>query len=507
MSDKSAIGAGQAISQTPDVSRFGVWSEGFVVDDSGSVIHTYQVNVPGPHSESSGDRWPRYLPVLVKVCEQDLLIDRCMTLLLRRPAEFRDDGETLMSDPEEARVSRKWVTAERLNDAAEMGRARLLDEESNRGSELVGSTMRTTTTEVKGRRTRSRTIGRGNSGWLWCSAILPTSDDEWAQLCSDLPPAHNHYWTFRSPRIFARALGGMVVDQLGPRGKETKLTHKFANEVTEHDTQTVFHGPVAYVDDPYRFVAESATPLERLLRPLFVKRLEYKGQREYRFVVWAESAPEEASALLDVSPILLETTRGLPSGSVPVPRSTSPPRTPPSATEAIPLGASPPPKTDPLTEGVFAMLDDPHFNHAPRKIGAEDPPVDLEERTAVYSAVETLREIVGKADNEPHAAAAAWHAEPYIRRLCSAFRDPIAAIRLTEDNFIVIHIKYPEDADGYGTIAVGPRGVVRAKIGRDSGFMDSTRGKHPFRGWPLIHEDFEESISRYGLPKRDNPTP
>ena len=34
----------------------------------------------------------------------------------------------------------------------------------------------------------------------------------------------------------------------------------------------------------------------------------------------------------------------------------------------------------------------------------------LQEKTAIYPAIEAPRRVVGKADNEPSAAAAAWHA-------------------------------------------------------------------------------------------------
>ena len=401
MGDKLALCADEAISREPAARSFGVWSEGFIVDDAGCLIHTYQVNVPGPASESSADGWPLFRPVLVKVCEQQHLIDTCATLLLRKPKDFRDAGETLMSDPEEARVSREWTTDERLNDATEMARARLLDEEANRGSELVGSTMKSTTNEVKSRRSRRSTVDRGSSGWLWCSAVEPTNDAEWVRLCSDLPAAHDQYWTFRSPRMFARALGAMVVDQLGPLGRMSNLTHSPANDVTLHKSLTVFHGPVAYVKDPYGYVAESATPLEHLLRPLFVKRLEYEHQREYRFVVWDEGEPKEGPKLLNASPALLETTRGLASGLVPVPRSTTTPRTPPPAARPLPLGSSTLPALDPLLDSLCDLANDPYINHGVRTIRAEDAPANLQEKTEIYPAVETLRQIVGKVDNKP----------------------------------------------------------------------------------------------------------
>ena len=463
-------------------------------------VHTYQVNVPGPHSESPACGWPLYRPVLVKICEQKNLVGACEKVQLSRPTKFRDAGETLMSDPEEARASLEWITDEQLNDSTEMTRARLLDEEANRGAELIGSTMKSTTNEVKSRRSRRDTVDRGGSCWLWCSAVEPTNDDEWARLCADLPPAHDHYWTFRSPRRFARVLGLMVADQLGPRGRMSTVTHNTTDEVTHHKSQTVFHGPVAYVADPYGYVAESTTPLEHLLRPLFVKRPQYEHQQEYRFVVWDEGEPDEATKLVKASPALLATTRGLPHGPVPVPRSTAAPTTPPPAPAPLPLGSAAAPASDPLTDSFFELVNNPHVSHSVRTIRTEDAPTDLEEKTAIYAAVETLRRIVGKADKEPMAAAAAWHAEPYIRRLCTVFQDPIDSIRVTPDNFIVIRVKYPNNSDAYGRIAIGPRGVARAKIGRGHEFTDSTRGKSPPEEWPLL-DDFERTLERYGLPQ------
>ena len=497
--------SGERTGRERAVGSFGVYAEGHVVDDAGCVVDTYQVNVASAGLASSPGTWPLYLPVLVKCCKKEDAIDVRETLLLKKPRAFRDAGETLISDPNEARVSREWITDERLNDPVELERARLRDAEANRGSELVGSSRQTTTNKVNSRRTRRHTIDSGNKVWLWCSALRPTNDDQWEQLWPSLDSSYDHYWTVHHPRSFARALGAMIVEQIGPLGALKKLTHNFAGEVTEHASQTVFHGPVTYVEDPYGYVAEATSPLELLLRPLFVKELKYRHQREYRFVVWAEDETDENEMPINVSAAMFETTRVAAMSS---PRRDAPNSTPAPtstathhATALVAADTAAALGPDPLVDSALAMAADPHKNHRPRPITAEDAPADLDQKTAVYPAVETLRRIVGQADNEPLAAAAAWHAEPYIRLLCAAFQDPIGTIRLTPDNFIVIRVKFPTGTDAYGNIAIGPRGIVRAKIGRGYEFADTTSGRYPSEGWPRI-DDVKQTLDQYGLPRR-----
>ena len=140
---------------------------------------------------------------------------------------------------------------------------------------------------------------------------------------------------------------------------------------------------------------------------------------------------------------------------------------------------------------------------SPRTISDEDAPADLDEKTVIYPAVETLRQIVGKAKNEPNAAAAAWHTEPYIRRLCAQFQDPILRIRLERDNFFVIEVKFPENSDTSAKIAVGPHGIVTHKIGSDRKHTGSTNGKTPHEGWPHL-DNFERHLEDYGLPRRQH---
>ncbi|MYA85240.1 MAG: hypothetical protein F4Y12_06610 [Acidimicrobiaceae bacterium] len=115
--------------------------------------------------------------------------------------------------------------------------------------------------------------------------------------------------------------------------------------------------------------------------------------------------------------------------------------------------------------------------------------------------METLRRIVGQAHHEPKAAAAAWHAESYIRSLCAKLHDPIDSIRLPPDNFIVIKVKVPKDADAYGNIAVGPRAVARHKIGGGRGYTVTTHRDTSPLGWPVVAR-FEDVLITYGLPRR-----
>ena len=57
----------------------------------------------------------------------------------------------------------------------------------------------------------------------------------------------------RRPREFSRAFGAMVVEQAGPRGRIVVLRNAVEGRTfsTAHKSQTVYHGPVAYLDDPY----------------------------------------------------------------------------------------------------------------------------------------------------------------------------------------------------------------------------------------------------------------
>ena len=86
------------------------------------------------------------------------------------------------------------------------------------------------------------------------------------------------------------------------------MEHRFdgADRIsTRHKSQFVFHGPVIYVGDPYGTIANAPSESEAMLRSVFVKRMEYRDQREYRFVIWAEEEPSGEFVHLQASMALL----------------------------------------------------------------------------------------------------------------------------------------------------------------------------------------------------------
>ncbi len=73
-----------------------------------------------------------------------------------------------------------------------------------------------------------------------------------------------------------------------------------------HRGQTVYHGPVAYSDDPYPPLDRASPDLELLLLLVFLKDAAHRGQRGYRFAVWTEEEPREDPLDPPVPPALIE---------------------------------------------------------------------------------------------------------------------------------------------------------------------------------------------------------
>ena len=209
------------------MTRPPVLSEGSIVNDAGHLARTWYVDLGVEWLPSSAGEWPLCMPMLIKGCEKRHALEVCNTIRVSKPGSFRYEGETLISDMSEAIVSRETLIEERVDDPVDLARERLLDDESNRGSQLVGSTLRTTTNSVSKKRKTHDKVSSGRNGWIWCSSVEPDESGEWDRWHGSLKPSYDHISRIRSPRRFARALGLMVAQQLGPQGQTAEAQSRF----------------------------------------------------------------------------------------------------------------------------------------------------------------------------------------------------------------------------------------------------------------------------------------
>ena len=243
-----------------------------------------------------------------------------------------------------------------------------------------------------------------------------------------MPGGYDAASPIRRPRAFARALGALAPEQAGPQGRTVLLRSTVDGEAfsTAHRSQTVYHGPVVYSDDPYRRLEQASSDLKLLLLLVFLKDAARRGQREYRFSFARSRSPARTG----------RTSRSRRRWSRPCRRRGG---TRTAAASCRPAWRSLPPSrryTTPGTrtalhvEALPAFVASGNPTVAPRDYDVETLPSDLRETVLIYPAVEALRGAVGGADAgcRKDAVAAARHAEPVVRFLCSTFGDRTAGV-------------------------------------------------------------------------------
>ena len=148
----------------------------------------------------------------------------------------------------------------------------------------------------------------GRNGWICCAFTEPETAEERSAWRQAMPSGHDALSPIRRPRAFARALAAMAAEQPGARGQTVVLRSTMDEQAfwTVHRSQTVYHGPVVYADDPVGRLERASSDLELLLLVVFLKHAAHRAQREYRFVVWAEEEPQEDRVDLWISPALLD---------------------------------------------------------------------------------------------------------------------------------------------------------------------------------------------------------
>ncbi len=305
----------------------------------------------------------------------------------------------------------------------------------------------------------------GTNGWIYCASIEPETAEEQAAGRSLMPAGRDAVTPIRRPREFARALGAMVAEQAGPRGRIVLLrnTVEGLTFCTAHKSQAVYHGPVAYLDDPRRRLESASSALELALLLVFAKHAAHRAQREYRFLVWAEAEPAEGVLDLEVSPALFaamsKSRPELEDGGFVRPGAAEY-----SAVEDAAGGGPSGARSRVEVSPAFLGAGNPVV--APRSAVAERAPGDSLETATVGASFEALREAVdgAAAGCRKDAAAAAWHAEAVVRFLCATFGCGVDGVQVGEDGFIVVTAELSGDSLVEVSITVGPDGSCAGRV-------------------------------------------
>ena len=410
-------------------------ADGYHVDDAGNLICCTYVDVRDPV-----ERFP--ITTLIKASSKRHAIPRCETIRISKPSCFLGQGEGLVAQGGEG--------DERPGPA---------------GAEPVPAD------DLEAAQAEA---SYGRNGWIYCASTQPETPAQRTAWREAMPPGYDAVSPIRRPRAFARALGAMAVEQTGPRGRTVVLRNTVDGEAfsAAHRSQTVYHGPVTYAEDPYRRLERASSDLELLLLLVFLKDAAHRSQREYRFVVWAEQEPREDRMDLPVSLALFEAMQTLPravggGGFAPAGVEES------STVEAIHDDGHPRAALHVEALPAFAASSNPTV--APPRYDVEALPSDLRETALVHAAAEALRAAVRQLDAESgrDAAAGAWYAEPVVRFLCSTYGGAIAGVRVNEDSFVVVTAEVSGNEPVEVTIAVGPDGTCACKVSTAHGQVAS----------------------------------
>ena len=428
-----------------------VYGEGQLVVADGVIVQTHFVQL----KEAPLVEWPQDSPVLIRGGRTENAIENGARLRLSKPEAFRHDDGTLISDTGEGvtQSEERHVNQVAVNAPEDMKRAQQRDAEHNALAAAIGSSQRRETNTI---RTKDVSINRktrtyGKNGWILCISIRPSGDADMKAWRESLNSRYDHVTTILSPREFARALARMVASQIGPLDAEATFTHPFSKQLTRHPRQTVFHGPVAYVDDPPMYIADAANPFEMMMRSVFFKHARFRDQHEYRFVVWAETEPKELTIDLEVSPDMVAALQ--PTVVMP-PRNAQGHHDRRRAKTVAVTHVGPPDQPDPSRDAAPANEDPPGHPDSVNWNPEEPMTIVMPVSLALIMRRERARRgfsymVSDGGDTDASKAAAAFHAERIVVQMLAEFVDPIADVEWV-NGVVAIEFKPAPDAEERG---------------------------------------------------------
>ncbi len=268
-----------------------------------------------------------------------------------------------------------------------------------------------------------------------------------------------------------------------------------------------------YVPDPFRTIDSARTEVERVLLPIFVKHHRFAGHREYRFTIWAEEEPSECVVDLSISCAMFGSLEERPPESARLSDAGRVAECDSERTELPDVGEDTD-RDSPSQEPLDSTSD----WFWPGLLGSGDNPTTPLSRTidpaefaqnpraaTTAAALSALRSKVQQVRGERRrkAASSAWHAEPWISHLCKRFVDPIGGVSITDDDILVVSLKFPEGVDAEAKMAFGPTGAhVYAVKGRKQQLISHSLSPDT----PAVPTSLGRELSRLGLmpwPERD----
>ena len=269
-------------------------SEGYMLDDSGNLIMTTFIDL-----REEGERTA--ISALVKGCRREHALGDGETILISKPARFREYGEELILDVQEGLAKEESVIVR--EETASQARRKRTIADMNEAHELSNSRVRSVwTVTYSNSNTKSKNLAYGKEWWVFCTSMEPDNEDREAWRTT-LPEEYDHVSEIGQPAKFAEALARMVTEQIGPQGGDGWLkqtTDGAEAERMKHRSQWVIHGPVVYTDHVYDALVDDGGGIKWLAASIFTKSSKYAAQREYRFAVLCEGADEE-TVLLRIS--------------------------------------------------------------------------------------------------------------------------------------------------------------------------------------------------------------
>ena len=183
-------------------------SEGFAMDHDANLISTWHLDFRPPAECSP-------IGQLVKYSRAEHAVEQCKTIKLARPACFRQQGETLIHDENEAQVT-KVVRREGVPLAVAQTWKQQAEDYLRSMAALMGYEVLDCNITLVDPTTVDRdTHTWGADCWLYCTAMRPTSEAERKALLDSLDPDYCHEMYIPSARTFAQMLGRAYVESYG----------------------------------------------------------------------------------------------------------------------------------------------------------------------------------------------------------------------------------------------------------------------------------------------------